>query len=302
MMTTVTLSVKRNEFSLQKAREKVRDYLSLTKPGITATVSMTVLAGFLLASKGHSTPWQFLFHTLFATALVSAGAGTLNMLSERESDSLMHRTLHRPIPSGRISPQAAFFWGALLSSLGIVHLAAQVNLISSFMAASALMIYLVFYTPLKKITPFCTVVGAVSGAMPALIGWSAASGRFSTNALPLFLILFFWQFPHLYALAWMYREDYRRANFKMVLEKESNGLSISKLSFFFALLLIPVSALPTFQGLTNALYLLLAIALGIGFAGTALYFVIRQNDFSARILFKSSLLYLPLLLFFLVLT
>lgn len=300
MMTTAIFSIKRNELSFYKAREKVLDYLALTKPGITVTVTMTALAGFLLASHGHPISWQLLFHLLFATALVSAGAGTLNMLSEAESDSLMERTLRRPIPAGRISPQAAFIWGALLSSLGIVHLAAQVNLISCFMATSALMIYLVFYTPLKKITPFCTVVGAVSGAMPTLIGWSAASGRMSMDALPLFFILLLWQFPHLYALAWIYREDYRKANFKMALEKDSNGSSLSKLSLLFALLLIPASALPTLQGLTNAFYLFPAIALGIGFAGTALYFLLRQNDFSARILFKSSLVYISLLLFFLV--
>lgn len=287
---------------------RLPDYLALTKPGITVVVLMTTLTGFMLASPVSFVPgpgsflpyfslnWTVLLHTILGTALISAGAGALNMLLEVESDALMRRTKNRPLPSGRLYPEEAFFLGLLSAAIGIVHIAAMVNLSASFIAAVSLMLYLVFYTPMKKSTAFCIIIGAVSGALPPLIGWIAAKGSLTFEGWSLFLILFVWQFPHLLALGWSYRDDYVRANFKMIITSDFGGRVTGWFALISCLILLPVSWVPFWFGLSGIVYLYGSTILGFFFAATSFYFLIHRSDVSAKFLFLTSVLYMPLLL------
>ncbi|MBI3012669.1 MAG: protoheme IX farnesyltransferase, partial [Elusimicrobia bacterium] len=245
---------------------KIRAFWTLIKPGIVSVTLVTTASSFLLASKTlplRFDPW-LLFHTLFGTALVAMGAGSLNMLSEKESDAIMERTKNRPIPAGRISCAESFLIGSLSAALGIVHLAAKVNLATSFLASLSLTLYLVFYTPLKKKTPYCLLVGAVSGALPPMIGWSGVEGFPSLAGWSLFLVLFFWQMPHLSALSWLYREDYEKVNFKMSWPEDSHGNTGAAIAFFFSLSLLPVSLLPYWAGITHS-WSAIPLSIGLNF-------------------------------------
>lgn len=297
-MTSATAALRIKHLSKAGAA-RLSDYLALTKPGISAVVMMTTLSGFLIAcGKNHFLDWTLLWHTLLGVGLVSSGAGTLNMLLESETDQLMRRTQNRPLPAGRVSPQEAFLLGMICASLGIVHLAAMVNLAASFFASMSLVLYLMFYTPLKKMTPFCTVIGAMSGALPPMIGWSAVSGMSRPEGWILFLILFFWQFPHLAALAWMYRDDYRRAGIQMV---PDDGSASAKIALIFSLLLFPVTAVPFWLGLSGTWYLAGSIVLGISILFASFHFLGHRTFDSAKILFLTSVGYIPLLLTLMVL-
>ncbi|MBI4051736.1 MAG: protoheme IX farnesyltransferase, partial [Elusimicrobia bacterium] len=276
---------------------RLTSYMELTKPGITLAVLITTLAGFLLAKQPNIPPdWPLLIHTLLGTALVSAGAGVLNMLLEVESDSIMHRTRNRPLPAGRVLPQEAFILGIVLSAAGLVHLSATTYPPAGFLAAISLTLYLLVYTPLKLKTPFCSAVGAVSGAIPPLIGWTAAQGSLGWEAFTLFLILFLWQFPHLLALGWMYREDYQSAGIHMLPPHDENGTRTSKQALILSLALVVASLLPIPLGMTKNFYTYGAFILSSLFLLAAFRFYFSPSKDSAKTLFLTSIFYNPALL------
>lgn len=296
-MNPQTLTIHQKNF-ITAAR--LLDYFQLSKPGILFAVLISTFTGFSLGSS-NLLDLNKLIHTLLGTALVASGAGALNMLLEYKEDGIMDRTKNRPIPSGRISHEEAFFLGILSSSFGIAHLAAMVNLLSAFFAATSLTLYLVFYTPLKKSNFFGAIVGAVSGALPPMIGWSAAGNAPSLAGWSLFGIVFFWQFPHILSLFWLYKEDFEKANFKMARCKDKTGSTLAKTALFFSLILICASFIPYILGLAGTGYLISSMVLGFCMMGSSLYFLKKLTPSSAKILFFNSILYLPLLFLILVL-
>lgn len=289
-----------------------RTYLELTKPRLSLLVLATTLIGFYLAS--HSPiDAPLLMYTLVATALAVGGANALNQVLEREVDAQMFRTQHRPLPAGRLVSTRALAFGVALSVGGVLFLAFGVNVLSSLLACLTIVLYVFVYTPLKRKTSLCTLVGAIPGAIPPLIGWAARRGEISWEAWGLFWIVFLWQLPHFLALAWMYREDYARAGFPMASVVDPGGWRTSRQIILYCLTLIPVSLLPARSGLTGSLYVLGALGLGIGFLaiglcaalGSAKGFLIQfprlqflkgPSTVYARRLFLASVLYLPGLL------
>ena len=295
----------RSDENKNKTLSLLSDYIALTKPGILTASLYTTLVGYLLASpvgaQITSNDFWILLHTLLGTALVAMGAGSLNMLIETEIDSRMDRTKNRPLPQNRVSPVGAFFLGALTSSLGIVHLCSAVNLAAGFLASLTLVLYLVFYTPLKEKSYFSLIVGAASGALPPLIGWAAKSGFPLGAGWSLFLILFLWQFPHFLSLSWIYRKDYKQANLKVVLQEDESGHQTARWALLTSLAVSTASILPYALGLGGIFYLLSALTLGIIFTGTSFFFLKKRTLSSAKILFFTSIAYLPLLFLLLVL-
>ncbi len=276
----------------------MRDYISLTKPRITWLILMSTGVGYFFGLRGVSLGqihWWALLHTVVGTGLVASGTAALNQWYEREADAKMHRTSHRPIPSGRLSANRALAFGMGLAIAGFVELAWFVNLLSGVLGIATLVSYLFFYTPLKQRSWLSTTVGAFPGAMPPMIGFAAASGTLTAEAWVLFAILFLWQFPHFYAIAWMYREDYARAGIRMLPVVEPDGHSTARQIVLCASLLIPVSLAPGLLGMSGKLYLLGALLLG----GWFLYSGVRAaSDLSilrARGVLLVSVIYLPLL-------
>src|SRR5579863_2234359 len=247
------------------------DYWTLTKPEVNFLVVASTLAGFYLGERG-SLDWTRLLHTLFGTLLVASGTGTLNQFIERRHDAHMRRTANRPLPSGRLAASHALWFGIALSVAGGLDLALAVNTLSSVLALATLASYLVFYTPLKRQTPLCTLVGAFPGAMPPLIGWAAVRNSLSGEAWVLYAILFLWQFPHLLAIAWMYREDYARAGLQMLPRRDHKGRATARQIIACTLALLAVSLIPAFTGHAGRLYLVGDTILGAGF----LYFGARM--------------------------
>jgi protoheme IX farnesyltransferase len=239
---------------------------------------------------------------VFGTALAAAGAAALNQWWERRLDALMHRTRSRPIPAGRMQARDALILGCLLSVAGIAYLSFTCNPLSAMLAAATIVIYIFAYTPLKRVSTFNTLVGAIPGALPPVVGWAAATGRTDIGAWSLFAILFFWQMPHFFAIAWMYREDYARAGFEMISKDDDTGARSASQSVLFCFLLLFISGVPQFLGLVNAIYLAIEVVLNGLFIFVAMRFLSRQNRTDARRLFFASILYLPLLLGALVLT
>jgi heme o synthase len=272
---------------------RLADYWTLTKPEVNFLVVMTTLAGFYLGWNG---PLNFLllFNTLLGVLLVASGTGTLNQCMERASDASMRRTALRPLPSGRMSPATAFWFGILLSVLGGALLWMVVNPLSSVLALATLGTYLLFYTPLKKRTPLCTLVGAFPGAMPPLIGWAAARGTLSVEAWVLYAILFLWQFPHFLAIAWMYREDYSRAGLCMLPMSDTEGRFTGREILAFTMALLPVSIVPVFLGQVGAIYLVGALLLGAAFLIFGARLARDRTKAGARRLVLASVVYLPL--------
>jgi protoheme IX farnesyltransferase len=272
------------------------DYWTLTKPEVNFLILISTVAGFYLGSPAGAGPFRLLrlFHTLAGTLLMASGTGTLNQFIERRYDALMRRTARRPLPAGRLAPSRALRFGLLLSVAGALYLALLVNLLASFLALLTLATYLVLYTPLKRKTPFCTLVGAFPGAMPPLIGWAAAKGSLSVAAWPLYGILFLWQFPHFMAIAWMYREDYLRAGYWMLPSGGQEGRFMTWQILGFTLALIPVSLLPTFLGHVGLIYFFGALVLGSGFLHYAIRLALSRSNVLARRLLLASIIYLPL--------
>lgn len=283
------------------------DLLALTKPRIVALVAVTVAAGFFLAlpAAGAAAPTSatvLLANTLLGTALVAAGTNALNQLLERDVDALMERTRGRPLPSGRLTAAAAgaFAWAA--GAMGILYLALQVNLATAALAAATLGSYAFVYTPLKRRTSLATLVGAVPGALPIVGGWTAAGGRLGAEAWALFAILFLWQLPHFLALAWLCRDDYRRAGLRMLSVADDGGQETFRYAALYALALIPVSLAPVPLGLAGPLYFAGALLLSGWFTWAAAAAALRTSRQAANRLFGVSLVYLPALLSLMVLS
>jgi protoheme IX farnesyltransferase len=280
---------------------RLDDYLQLVRPRIALLVLFTVGAGGILASRG--TPdLTVIVHAVIGTALVASGASCLNQWVERDSDARMRRTEHRPLPAGRLAPAEALFLGVTLGAGGLVYVLASIRPpLTAGLAGLALVSYVGLYTPLKRVTTLNTLVGAVPGALPPVIGWTAVTGRLDAGALALFLIVFVWQVPHFLAIAWMYRDDYVRAGFRMLPVGDTRGDLTGREMVRYCLALIPVSLLPTALGLAGPLYASTALVLGGLFLRSCVGFVRRPALPQARQVLRSSLIYLPGLLLFLVL-
>jgi protoheme IX farnesyltransferase len=277
------------------------DFAELVKARLTLLVLLTTAVGFYLGAVG-SINYAALFHAVFGTALAAAGAAALNQWWERRLDALMERTKTRPIPGGRMLPRNAFIVGSLLALAGVIYLARACNGLSASLAAATVVIYIFAYTPLKRISTSNTLVGAIPGALPPMIGWAAASGRLDPGAWSLFAILFFWQLPHFFAIAWMYREDYARAGFQMVSKGDETGTRSASQSVLFCIALLLVGGIPAFLHIVNSWYLLAELILNGLFIFAAMQFLRTQAATDARKLFLASIVYLPLLLLALVLT
>jgi protoheme IX farnesyltransferase len=284
-------------------RVKVSAYIELTKPRINFLVVLTALIGFFMGCEGPVNSLK-LFFTLIGTALVSGGSGVLNQFLERESDSKMKRTVHRPLPSGRLRPEYALLFGIVLAITGIMILAMKVNLLTSFLSSMALVSYLFFYTPLKSRTSLCTLVGAIPGAIPPMMGWAAATNEIGFGAWVLFSILFLWQLPHFLSLARIYREDYAGAGLQMLPVVDHEGRITGQQIILYTLALISASLLPSLGGVAGYLYFFGALILGILFLGLGIRCIFFSRESNLRIYYKSlfhaSVIYLPLLLILLV--
>jgi protoheme IX farnesyltransferase len=272
------------------------DYWTLTKPEVNFLIVITTLAGFSMGSPPGSVParWLLLFNTLVGTLFVASGTGTLNQYIERHFDAQMRRTARRPLPGGRVTPLNALWFGVLLSVVGDLYLAVLVNFLASLLAILTLLTYLFLYTPLKRKTPLCTLVGAFPGAAPPLIGWAGARGSLSTEALLLYAILFLWQFPHFMSIAWMYREDYARAGYLTLPRGKSQGCFMAWQTLVFSLALIPVSVAPAFLQRAGFVYFIGALVLGSGFFYYAARLALFRSNTTARRLLLASIVYLPL--------
>jgi protoheme IX farnesyltransferase len=277
----------------------LNDYLILTKVRITALVLVTTAAGFLLAS-GPDLDLTLLGWTLLGTGLAASGAAALNQVLEREVDAKMERTAGRPIPSGRMSPARGLGVGVVLAVAGVALLGALVNGLTALLALATVLLYVAVYTPLKRITPLNTIVGAVPGAIPPVMGWTAVSGMLEFPAGVLFAILFLWQLPHFLAIAWIFRDDYRRGGFPMLPVVDHDGESTGRQVALYCAALVPVSLVPTFLGLTGPIYFFGALVLGLAFLASGLAMAMHRRGKEARRVLLASVTYLPLLLALLV--
>lgn len=276
----------------------VADYIELLKLRLASLVLVTTMVGFCL---GFSGPYDGVFFARFAclavgTLLVAGGAMVLNQYMERHTDALMQRTRTRPLPEGRITPGEALIYGGLISVLGTVVLATTVNPLTAVLGLLTLASYLLMYTPLKTRTPLCTIVGAISGAIPPMMGWTAATGRIDIEAWLLFAILFVWQMPHFLAIAWLYREDYARGRQLMLPVVDPSGTNTSRQMVSFSLTLLPVTLMPSVVGMAGAVYFVGAVVLGVGFLGFAMAVAAGLTQTAARRMFIVSIVYLPALL------
>lgn len=278
----------------------MRDWLELTKPRISVLVTITAAVGYCLGSAG-PVDLVGLLELVFGTALAAGGAGALNQVVERDVDARMGRTKNRPLPAGRIQVNAAFVFGLALSLAGTAWLSARGNLLTGWLAGATIVLYVGAYTPLKRRSPLNTLVGAVPGALPPVMGWTAAAGTLGPGALALFGILYLWQLPHFLAIAWMFREDYAGAGLKMLPEVDGGGPWTGRLAVLYALALVPVSLAPTLLGLAGGAYFAGALILGVALVAVGLGMVRDRERRSARRLLLASVTYLPLLLVLLVL-
>ena len=275
-------------------RSRAADFVTLTKPRLNLLVLVTTLGGLYLASPD-GVRTSLLVHTLLGTALVAGGAAALNQVWERDTDRLMRRTSMRPVPQGRLGINEGTWFGVLLSSAGLIELTFGANAAAAAVALATSASYVLVYTPLKTRTSLATLVGAVPGALPPVIGWAAATGDLTLPALVLFGIVFFWQMPHFLAIAWMYRDDYARAGIPLLPVLEPDGRRTGQQALLYAAALWPVSLLPALVGLADAPYSIIATALGVVFIALAARFARERSMAHARRLFLFSITYLPLL-------
>ena len=273
------------------------DYWALTKPEVNFLIVITTFAGFYLAraTGWRDFPFWLSVNAFLGTLLVASGTGTLNQYLERRFDAQMRRTARRPLAGERLKPAPVLRFGLALSVVGSIYLAVAVNVLASLLATATLLSYLFVYTPLKRKTPLCTLVGAFPGAMPPLIGWAAVSGKLSFEAWTLYAMLFLWQFPHFMAIAWMYREDYARAGYLVLPSEDYLRARLVNLQTVLPLLaLVPLSLVPGLMG-ESKFYLIGALLLGAGFVYYAAQFLIHKSNSAARRLLAASIIYLPAL-------
>lgn len=281
-------------------RSRLSVFLELFKARLNALVLLTTMIGFYMGTTG-AVDYLLMLHTLLGTCLVAAGAAALNEWLERDYDRLMQRTEDRPLPAGRIQPDQAMMLGGALSGAGLIYLAILVQPLTALLGAITLISYVCIYTPLKRVTPLNTLIGAIPGALPPLMGWTAAYGEPTIHGWALFAILFFWQLPHFLAIAWLYREDYARAGFKMLPVIDPTGARTGRQTISHTLGLVVVSLFPFLYRMTGHWYLLGALILGFAFLACAFRFARRLDRGSARMLFFASIIYLPVLFAILVL-
>jgi protoheme IX farnesyltransferase len=283
-----------NEVAMAE-KSQVAVYADLIKARLTLLVLLTTLVGFYLGCRG-PVNYLLMLNTILGTALVAGGASALNQLLERDYDAKMRRTRNRPLPSGRMQPVTVMVFGGVCACAGLIHLALAVNLTTSVIASVSLLSYLFIYTPLKRVTWLNTAIGAVPGALPPLMGWTAARGELSSEGWALFAILAFWQLPHFLAIAWIYRDEYANAGFKMLPVIDPQGHRTGRQAVSHTLGLLPISLCPFLFRMTGAVYLIGALALGLAFLWFAVQFARHLTVARARQLFFVSILYLPLLL------
>ncbi len=281
-----------------------RDYAELTKLRVTTLIVMTAWCGYYFGAvkSGVSSLSWGLFHTLLGIGLISGGTAALNEVMERDIDGDMRRTAQRPLPAGRMSLLHATLVGSLMTIGGAVYLGLALNPLTGFLSLATSAVYLAAYTPLKKIHPICTFVGAFPGAMPGVLGWTAARGRLEWGALVMFAIVFFWQFPHFFSIAWLYREDYQAGKIRMLPVVESDGKSTALRIILYSIALIPISLAPSFLGMSGRIYLVGALIMGLALFYFGLRLATLQLPLStahskqrARRLLQATVFYLPLL-------
>jgi protoheme IX farnesyltransferase len=279
-----------------RAYGAVCDYWALTKPEVNLLIAVATFTGFYLGNSTRSQgfPFSLLIHTLLGTLLVASGTGALNQYIERRFDAQMRSTARRPLAAGRLKPSAGLWFGVALSAIGSIYLAIAVNALASLLAIVTMLSYLFLYTPLKRKTPLCILVGACPGAMPPLIGWAAASGRLSFEAWTLYAILFLWQFPHFMAIAWMYREDYSRAGYLVLPRGDLKAGFMGWLTVLPLLALILVTLIPAFIGHVGPAYRDGTLLLGSSFLYVGAQLALRKSNAAARRLLLASIAYLPL--------
>ncbi len=275
-------------------RARVGAYVELTKPRITLLVMLTAAAGYFLGA-GRTLNYAGFLHTMVGTGLLSSGIAALNQVIERKLDALMRRTVMRPLPSGRLTPRAAYIFGIALTVLAELYLLLLVNPLSALLGASVVVGYVFCYTPLKTRSSLSTLVGAFPGAVPPLLGWAAATGHVSAEGWVLFAILFVWQFPHFFAIAWMYREDYARAGILMLPVVEPEGRLTKQQIMVWTLLLVPVSLAPAALGLSGTIYFAGALIMGALFLWCSVAAFLTLSRRNARRVLLASVLYLPFL-------
>lgn len=275
-------------------RHRASDFVTLAKPRLNLLVVGSTLAGYVMGG-GPMSDAAVLLSMIAGTALVASGASALNQVLERGPDALMRRTRMRPMPDGRLQPREGLVFGVALSLVGLGLLAFGVNVLSACVAAATLLSYAAIYTPLKLRTSFATVIGAIPGALPPVIGWAAATNSLSRGGWILFGILFLWQLPHFLAIAWMYKEDYARAGFPMLPVIDPDGRSTARQAVLYAAALLPMSLAPTLVGMTTSAYFIGALILTLLFVGLAIRFAMTRSVADARRLFFGSITYLPLL-------
>jgi protoheme IX farnesyltransferase len=275
-------------------RARATDYVALAKPRLNLLVVASTVAGYAMAH-GDPSNVGVVLSTVAGTALVAGGASAFNQIIERDADALMRRTRLRPLPDGRLATGEAMAFAAILSAAGLLILSAGVNVLAAAVALATLVSYAVVYTPLKRRTSFATVIGAIPGALPPVIGWAAAANALSQGAWVLFGILFLWQLPHFLAIAWMYRDDYARAGLQMLPVLEPDGRSTGRQAVVYAAALLPVALAPTLVGMAGAVYFAGALVMTLLLLGMSLRFAMTRAVRDARRLFFASIIYLPLL-------
>jgi protoheme IX farnesyltransferase len=278
---------------------RARVFAELTKPRLTALAVLSTLAGFYLGAEAGDafTP---IVATLVGAWLVGAGANALNQYLERDLDARMRRTAERPLPSGRLQPEEAFCFGVVMASAGVGFLALRVNLLTGLLALLTVVTYLFIYTPLKRSSPWSTVAGVVPGALPILMGWTAVGREITPGAWALFGIVAVWQLPHFFAIGWLHREDYQRAGCPLWPARDHRGRTTAAAAMLLCVTLIPLTLLPARWGLTGRLYVIAAVAAGLGFLAVATVWAIAPSARTARRMFHASITYLPLLMLFMV--
>ena len=267
-----------------------RDYLQLSKSRIVLMVLITTAAGFLFGA--HSVNGMLMLHALLGTALVAAGTNALNQYVEREHDARMHRTRTRPLPAGRITPRAALIFSSSIAVIGTVYLGLAVNWLTAALGAFTLATYIFIYTPLKRVSTVNTLIGAIPGAIPPLMGWTAATNHLGVGGWIIFGILFLWQLPHFMAISWLHREDYARGGFAMLSVRDTDGAAVARQAIFYTLALLPVSVAPSLLGMTGTVYFVGAATAGAALLAATIRFFFDRGQRNARSLFMISNLYL----------